>query len=224
MKQYQTEVFVKNGVSVNVVYIVKPGDTISGIKKTVKRLGGEPKDLEKIDPAFKKGLAPGKFIYFHSDLPRAEELKDKVINTHELERCPYQLVTIYKKSNYKDKIDQYAGYQNAWMEVVAVNGFEVSEFETKDSIELKIYHSKKMFGANNPKDQIQKNILDQQLAKNIEVPTENVLVSSDRAPASQEEEHGPGGLVYGFLVVLLIALVLAYRSSKKRVALNTTDL
>lgn len=222
MKQYQVEVFEKNGVSVNAVYIVKPGDTISNIRKTVKRLGGEPKDLEKIDPNFKKGLAPGQFVYFHSDLPRADEFKDKIIHTHELERCPYQLITVYK-NNFKDKIDDYAGYPNAWKEVLSVNRFDSADFETKDSVEIKIYHSKKTFGMNTPKGQSSKNILDQQLAKNIEVVAEKVLVSSERAPASAEEKHGLGGPVYIALIVLVVALVIAYRSSKKKIALDSTD-
>lgn len=222
MKQYETEVVVKNGVSVNTVYIVKPGDTIAGIRKTVKRLGGEPKDLEKIDPGFRKGLAPGKFVYFNSNLPRLPELEQKIINTHELERCSYQVLTV-TKNDFKAKIDDVVGYNNAWIEVMQSNRFTVEDFEAKPATELKIYHAKNVFGLNNAKGQPQKNMIDQQLAQNIEVVTEKVLVNADRAPASAEENHGPGGLVWGFLVVLIIALVLAYQASKKRVALNTSD-
>lgn len=221
MKQYQIERFEKNGVSVNTVYVVKPGDTISGIRKTVKRLGGDPKDLEKVDPNFLKGLAPGQFVYFNSKLPRAEEFNNKVIHTHELERCPYKSITVFK-TNFKEKIDNYVGYSNAWKEVLSLNRIDPADFETKDKVDLKIYHSKKVFDLGTTKGQLQKNNLDQQLAKNIEVVTEKVLISAERAPAS-EESHGPGGPVYIGMIVLVAALVLAYRSSKKKIALDSTD-
>ena len=65
MKQYQTQGFVKNGIAVNAVYIVKPGDTLLGIRKTVKRLGGNPKELEKIEPSIARGLKPGHIVYIN---------------------------------------------------------------------------------------------------------------------------------------------------------------
>lgn len=226
MKQYQGEGFTKNGVEVNAVYVVKPGDTLSGIRKTVKRLGGHPKDIEKTEPHISRGLAPGQFVYFRSELPRAKDLQNKILNNHELERCPYQLVTIYK-SNFKEKLDEHMGLPNAWMEVLALNRFQISDFANSPSVQVKVYHSKKSFSdlgsvSGSTASQVKKNTLDSLLAQNNEVPVEKVLVAADRAPAS-EEKHEGSGLVYVGLPILIVALVLAYRSSKKKIALDITD-
>ncbi len=227
MKQYQTQGFVKNGIAVNAVYIVKPGDTLLGIRKTVKRLGGNPKELEKIEPAIARGLAPGQFVYFHSDLERSETQQDKILNNHELERCPYQMVTLYK-SNFKEKLDEHVGYKNAWIEVLALNRFQVSDFANSPSVQVKVYHAKKTFNdialaSGSFKNQTKKSNLDLQLAQNNEVSTEKVLVVPDRAPASEEKHEGPGSLVYFGFPILVIALIVAYRSSKKKIALDITD-
>ena len=219
MKQYQTQGFVKNGIAVNAVYIVKTGDTLLGIRKTVKRLGGNPKELEKIEPAIARGLAPGQFVYFHSDLERSETQQDKILNNHELERCPYQMVTLYK-SNFKEKLDEHVGYKNAWIEVLALNRFQVSDFANSPSVQVKVYHAKKTF---NEIVSVKKSNLDLQLAQNNEVSTEKVLVVPDRAPASEEKHEGPGSLVYFGFPILVIALIVAYRSSKKKIALDITD-
>lgn len=224
MKKYQVEGFVKNGVTVNAVYVVKSGDTLSGIRKTVKRLGGNPKDIEKIDPSVSRGLAPGQFVYFHSDLPRAESLLGKVLNNHELERCSYQLVRVFK-DNYKEKLDAHVGYPNAWIEVLALNRFQAADFANSPSVQFKVYHTKTTFNEQAvAQGQARKNSLDKHLAKNNEVAIEKVLVAADRAPASTDEHASPGGLVYIGLPILIIALVLSYYNSKKKIALDTTDL
>lgn len=224
MKKYQAEAFVKNGVTVNAVYVIKPGDTLSAVRKTVKRLGGNPKDLEKIDPSVGSRLVPGQFVYFHSQWPRAEAQAGKVLNTHELERCSYQLVRVFK-DNYKEKLDAHVGYPNAWLEVLALNRFHVSDFANSPSVQFKVYHAKTTFNEiASVQGQIRKNSLDKHLAKTNEVAVEKVLVSADRAPASAEEHASPGGLVYIGLPILIIALVVAYYSSKKKIALDSTDL
>lgn len=225
MKQYQTQGFVKNGIAVNAVYIVKPGDTLLGIRKTVKRLGGNPKELEKIEPTISRGLAPGQFVYFHSDLDRSAEQQSKILNNHELERCSYQVVTVYK-SNFKEKLDEHVGYKNAWIEVLALNRFQTSDFASSPSVQVKVYHAKKTFNelaSGSFLNQTKKNTLDLQLAQNNEVSTEKVLVVPDRAPASEEKHEGPGSLVYFGFPILVIALIIAYRSSKKKIALDITD-
>lgn len=223
MKQYQAQSFFKNGVQVNAVYIVKSGDTLSGIRKTVKRLGGNPKELEKTDPNMSRGLAPGQFVYFHSDLARDKELQDKVLHNHELERCPYQIVTL-SRGDFKEKLDAHVGYKNAWIEILAANRFQVSDFANSPSVQVKVYHAKKTFtDLASANVQTQKSNLDLLLAQNNEVATEKVLVVPDRAPASEEKHEGPGSLVYFGFPILVIALIIAYRSSKKKIALDITD-
>lgn len=220
MKQYQTQSFTKNGVTVNAVYIVKSGDTLSGIRKTVKRLGGKTADLEKIDASVVHGLAPGQFVYFNSSLPRADESSKKVLNNHELERCPYQVLTL-TKLNFKATLDDYVGYPNAWIEVLALNRFKMSDFVTNTSVQVKVYHAKKSFAETNTvKGQVQKNFLDQQLALVNEKTTEANLVIAERAPASEEPHKAGGGLVTLGFIVLIVMFVLAYRASKKSIALD----
>lgn len=223
MKQYQAQSFTKSGITVNAVYVVKPGDTLTGIRKTVKRLGGNPADLEKIEGEMSRGLAPGQFVYFNSKLPRAEELEGKVLNNHELERCPYQLVTL-KKSDYKITLDEYVGYPNAWIEVLALNRFQVSDFATNTSVQVKVYHSKKTFtDLGSAQGQIKKNSLDQQLAVTNEKTTEHTLVVAERVPASETHEAGGNGLVTVGFVVLVVMFIIAYRGSKKNIALDSGD-
>lgn len=223
MKQYQAETFTKSGIKVNAVYIVKPGDTLSGIRKTVKRLGGNTAEIEKIDAAVSRGLAPGQFVYFNSSLPRAEELTDKVLNNHELERCPYQLVTL-KKSDFKITLDEYVGYPNAWIEVLALNRFQVSDFATNTSVQVKVYHAKKSFAVlDTAKGSLKKNSLDQQLAIANEKTTDGTLVVAERAPAAEKPHDTASGLVTVGFVILVVMFVLAYRGSKKNIALDNAD-
>ncbi len=223
MKQYQTQTFTKSGITVNAVYIVKPGDTLSGIRKTVKRLGGKTADVEKIDAGVARGLAPGQFVYFNSSLPRADEHKEKVLNNHELERCPYQLVTL-TKADFKTTLDEHIGYSNAWIEVLALNRFQVSDFATNTSVQVKVYHAKKSFAeTSSAKGQGQKNSLDQQLAMANEKTTEGTLVIAERAPASEQPHDTGGGLVTIGFIILVVMFVLAYRGSKKNIALDNAD-
>lgn len=223
MKQYQTQTFAKSGIQVNAVYIVKPGDTLSGIRKTIKRLGGKTADIEKIDASVSRGLAPGQFIYFNSSFPRAHEHKEKVLNNHELERCPYQLVTL-TKSDFKTTLDEHIGYSNAWIEVLALNRFQVSDFATNTSVQVKVYHAKKSFAeTSSAQGQVQKNSLDQQLAMANEKTTEGALVIAERAPASEQPRDAGGGLVTIGFIILVVMFVLAYRGSKKNIALDNAD-
>lgn len=223
MKPYEAQTFTKSGIKVNAVYVVKSGDTLSGIRKTVKRLGGNPADLEKMDPGMARGLAPGQFVYFKSDLPRAEELMQKVLNNHELERCPYQLVTL-NKSDYKAKLDQHVGYPNAWIEVMALNRFQASDFATSPSMQVKVYHAKNSFsGLVSAKGQLKNNTLDQQLALVNETNPEKFIVIAERLPASEPHKEAGGGLVTVVFVILVVMLVIAYRGIKKNIALDSGD-
>lgn len=223
MKQYEAQVFIKSGIIVNAVYIVKPGDTLSGIKKTVKRLGGNTADLEKLDPAISRGLAPGQFVYFHSNLPRAEGLAAQILNPHELERCPYQLVTL-KKSDFKATLDEHMGYSNAWIEVLALNRFQVSDFSASPMVQVKVYHAKKNFtDLSSAQGSVKKNALDQQLVQMNESTVEKTVIVAERIPASEPHPEAGGGLVTIGFVILVVMLVVAYRGSKKNIALDSSD-
>lgn len=139
MNKYEQQVFVKNGVKVNGVYVVKPRDTLTNIFRVTKNLGVEPGQLKTINPEVAKGLAPGQFIYFYTTHPRFKEQKSLVLNTLELTRTPYTVLAVASKSDFRKVIDQKVGQPNSWQHVFVVNNISVKEFQEREAFEFKIY-------------------------------------------------------------------------------------
>lgn len=226
MKTYQTQVFQKNGINVNAVYVVKVGDTLYGIEKTVKRLGGQAKDIFKIEPELTAGLAPGQFVYFRSDWPRSPDMVERVLNNHELEKCPYQTVILKKGINFKKTLDEISGHKNGWIEILAVNRMSASDFSGSGQVQVKIFHGKV------PLDrslQVQKANADsdRELAQ-LQARQDSELVTSTvaRTPTSVSDKpqaEANNGLMSVGLIIFVIVFLIAYRKSKKKIAFDEGD-
>lgn len=119
VKKMKTVPYTKNGVLVNAIYFVRPGDTLSSIGNKIYG-SGSAVDLRLVNPHLKAGaLRVGQKVYYNS--PRRSQDQSRILTYYEDSNVPQQIYNASQGENIRTISKNLLGHERSWMEVWASN-------------------------------------------------------------------------------------------------------
>ena len=119
VRKMQTVPYSKNGVLVNSIYFVRPGDSLASIGSKIYG-NGSAVDFTLVNPHLKAGsLKVGQKVYYNS--PNRSQDRSRLLTYYEDVRMPAQTYSASKGENIRTVAKNLLGHPRSWMEIWASN-------------------------------------------------------------------------------------------------------